>query len=382
MAETRRVCPICGAAYGGDALFCPRDGAPLGARKPEGLVDPYVGLTIDGKILIERLAGLGSMGRVYRAHQGSLGRSVAVKILHREHTRNETLVARFHREGKVAGSLVHPNVVAIHDIGELPSRAERTDGEPYLVMEFLDGISLRSALAAGGGALTIERSLHVVLQVSDAMGEAHGRGVVHRDLKPENVMLVACGADPDFVKVLDFGVARVGEADSSVATHAGAILGTATYACPESARGERVGPPGDVYSIATLLFECLAGRPPFQGSGPVDVLIQHAQAPAPDVRSFPHAEAVPEPIARLVAQNLAKGTADRAPDARAFGRALVEAARLAGQVGESLVAGSTLLGVERRAAPPSRSGQTTSVMATTVEKKTLRDLGTTGGRSA
>jgi serine/threonine protein kinase len=386
MGEARRVCPTCGAAYGGEALFCPRDGAPLGSRKPEGLVDPYVGLSIDGRIRLERLAGLGSMGRVYRAYQGGLERPVAVKILHRELSKNETLVARFHREGRVAGGLVHPNVVAVHDAGELPGRTGRTegtaqtDGEPYLVMEFLDGLSLRSALAGGGGALPVERALHVVLQISDAMGEAHARGIVHRDLKPENVMLVRCGADPDFVKVLDFGVARVGEADSSVATHAGAILGTATYACPESARGDRIGPPGDVYSIATLLFECLAGRPPFQGAGPVDVLIQHAQAPAPDVRSIPPALSVPEAIAQLIARNLAKSPADRAPDARAFGRALLEAARQAGQPGDSLVAPNTLLGPERRPPAPPCSTETTSVMATVVEKNTLRNLGTKGGR--
>lgn len=413
MGEARRVCPTCGAAYGGDALFCPRDGAPLGSRKPEGLVDPYAGLSIGGggdgggRIRLERLAGLGSMGRVYRAYQAGLERAVAVKILHRELLKNATLVARFHREGRVAGGLIHPNVVAIHDAGTLPERRvsppsaaalveegnDRTDGEPYLVMEFLDGLSLRSALvAAGGNGLSLERAVHVVLQISDAMGEAHARGIVHRDLKPENVMLVTCGADPDFAKVLDFGVARVGETDSSVATHAGAILGTATYACPESARGDPVGPAGDVYSLATLLFECLAGHPPFQGAGPVDVLIQHAQAPAPDVRATARASAIPEEIASLIARNLSKNPTDRAPDGRAFGRALFAAvshgpsdASGLRQNGASVFAGSTLIGTEHRStrgeAPPA-SGETTSAMATVVEKKTLRDLGTKGGRPA
>jgi serine/threonine-protein kinase len=214
-----------------------------------------------------------------------------------------------------------------------------------------------------------------VLSIADALGEAHARGIVHRDLKPENVMLVRVGADPDFVKVLDFGVARVGEADSSVATHAGAILGTALYACPESARGDRVGPGGDVYSIATVLFECLAGKPPFIGAGPVDVLIQHAQMPPPDVRSVNPAAHVPEPLARLIERNLAKSPADRSPEARSFGRALVDAVRASGLDAGALTQRATLLGT------PTAQGDRmqTGPLSASVEKKTLRDLGTRDG---
>jgi serine/threonine protein kinase len=344
MAETRRVCPTCGTAYGGDALFCPRDGAPLASRKPEALGDPYLGLEIAGQLHLERLVGIGSMGRVYRATQAGIGRPVAVKILHREHRKRRDLVARFLREGRVAGGLLHPNLVTVHGSGELDPMPGQTAGEPYLVMEFLDGLSLRSALAAKEGALPLARALAIVLSISDAVGEAHAHGIVHRDLKPENVMLVRVGADPAFVKVLDFGVARVGEADSSLATHTGAILGTALYACPESARGEPMGPGGDVYSMATLLFECLAGTTPFVGAGPVDVLIQHAKAAPPDVRSTRAGATVPEPIARLVAQNLAKNPAERATDGRAFGRALLAAAHHSGLDGDILTRRATLLG--------------------------------------
>ncbi|HVU01747.1 MAG TPA: serine/threonine-protein kinase [Polyangiaceae bacterium] len=371
MAEARRVCPTCGAAYGGEALFCPADGAPLGARKPDGQ-DAYVGVELPGSIRLERLVGIGSMGRVYRASQRGLDRAVAVKILHKEHCRNETLVARFHREARVAASLLHPHVIDVHAVGELPG------GEPYIVTEFLDGLSLRSALVANGGKIAEARAIHVALQVSDALGEAHVRGVVHRDMKPENVMLVRCGADPEFAKVLDFGVARVGDADSSVATHAGAILGTATYACPESARGDRVGPPGDVYSLAVVLFECLAGEPPFRGAGPVDVLIQHAQTPAPDVRSVPAGSRVPASLAHLLAQNLSKNPSDRAPDARVFGRALAVAATEAGLDGPRLAGGTTLLGALGEAETPER--QDASPVTASMPRSTLRNLGATGGR--
>jgi tRNA A-37 threonylcarbamoyl transferase component Bud32 len=345
MAEARRVCPTCGAAYVGDALFCPTDGSPLAARAAGAAStkgDPHLGADIGYGIRLDRLVGIGSMGRVYRGWQSGIERAVAVKILHRELMTKDIVMGRFDREARVAGGLLHPNVVTVHAIGTLPPAGDGPAGEPYLVMEYLDGLSLRSALAAGRGPLSLDRALHVLLQVCDAMGEAHQAGIVHRDLKPENIMLVRRGADADFAKVLDFGVARVGETDSSLATHAGALLGTATYACPESARGEPAGTAGDVYALALVLFECLSGAPPFSGKSPVDVLIQHAQADAPDVRS--RSADVPDAIAELVAQNLRKNPAERAPDARVLGERLMQAARASGLGAEVVRAGSTLVG--------------------------------------
>ncbi len=367
------MCPTCGAGYGPEALFCPRDGAPLAARKPDGAGDPYLGLSVEGRFALEKLVGIGAMSRVYRAHQAGIERAVAVKVLHREHAKNPTLVARFHREARVAGGLSHPNVVQVFVDGELPRGTGRTDGEPYLVMEFLDGLSLRSALVAAGGRLSLERALSIVLQIADALGEAHTRAIVHRDVKPENVMLVPCGASPDFVKVLDFGVARVGEGDSSLATHEGAVLGTAAYACPETARGDRVGPSGDVYSLATVLFECLSGRPPFSGKSPVDVLIQHAQAAPPDLRDAGGTD-VPTGIARVVAENLRKSPNERAADAWTFGRALFAAARESGLDPDRLVARSTLFGLAER------GRMTSSVKTTSPGSSSLRPVPAQGGR--
>ena len=165
--------------------------------------DPYVGKEILGHIEIRQLVGLGAMGRVYRAFQKGIDRDVAVKILHRELSANQMHVSRFHREAKVASRLQHPNVVHCILTGQLP------DGSLYIVMEYLDGLSLQSALGAAGGAMPLPRALHVALQLCDAAGEAHVQGVVHRDLKPENVMLVKRADDPDYVKVLDFGIARL-----------------------------------------------------------------------------------------------------------------------------------------------------------------------------
>lgn len=343
MAERERVCSRCGGSYSADVIFCPKDGTPLGARKTEVSEDPYLGLKVAGQFEIQQLIGIGAMGRVYRAHQGGIDRDVAMKILHRDLLRNKTVIARFHREAKVASRLVHPNVVQVLMTGELEPSAPDVGGEAYLVMEFLDGISLRSALGATGGTLPLPRALHIMLQVADAVGEAHSQGVVHRDLKPENVMLVRRSDDPDFVKVLDFGVARLEWSDNSVATQTGVIFGTARYISPEGARGAKVGAPGDVYSLATILFQCLSGETPFDGENPVSILLKHTTEAPPDVRSRTRSSYVPEPIARVITANLAKEPADRCRDGREFGRALIEAARASGLHPDDLIVRSSLL---------------------------------------
>jgi serine/threonine protein kinase len=352
-----KCCPSCGERYDADVLFCPRDGTPLvSSRSPSfpGIVaerDPYLGLELAGQIQIKSLIGIGSMGRVYRAFQAGIDRDVAVKILHRELSGNAELVGRFHREARVASRLVHANVVQVLMTGNLPAQPDpRVGGELYLVMEHLDGISLLSALAAAGAgsdgaapALPLPRALHITLQICDAVGEAHAQGIVHRDLKPENVMLVRRGEDVDYVKVLDFGIARLTWIDRSMATQAGLIFGTAKYISPEGAEGHPVGPAADVYSIATMLYQCLAGRTPFEGDSHVTLLMHHAHTPPPPLTSIPRASYVPGPIASVIMQNLSKKPGDRAPDARAFGRDIITAARESGLFPEDIVPQSALL---------------------------------------
>ncbi|WP_437745475.1 serine/threonine-protein kinase [Sorangium sp. So ce1504] len=349
-----KSCPSCGERYDAGVLYCPRDGTPLASSRKSPTFgaaerDPYVGITLGGQIQTRHLIGIGSMGRVYRAFQAGIERDVAVKILHRELSSNAELVSRFHREAKISSRLVHPNVVQVLMTGSVPPAADpRIGGELYLVMEHLDGISLLSALAAAGAggeseALPLPRALHIALQVCDAVGEAHAQGIVHRDLKPENIMLVRRGEDPDYVKVLDFGIARLDWADKAMTTQAGLIFGTAKYISPEGAEGQRVGPPADVYSIATMLYQCLAGRAPFEGDSPVALLVQHTHAPPADLRSIARSSYVPEPIARIVMQNLAKKPSDRAPDARALGRDLALAVRASGLDPDEIAAQPGLL---------------------------------------
>jgi serine/threonine-protein kinase len=351
-----KSCPSCGERYDADVLFCPRDGTPLVSARgatAHGLEpterEPYLGIELPGQIRLEHLIGIGSMGRVYRAFQGGIERDVAVKVLHRELSGNPELVARFHREAKVASRLVHPNVVQVLMTGALPQRTDPgLGGELYLVMEHLDGISLLSALAAAGTsgegqALPLPRALHIALQICDAVGEAHAQGIVHRDLKPENVMLVRRGDDPDYVKVLDFGIARLDWADRGVATQAGLIFGTAKYISPEGAEGHPVGPPADVYSIATMLYQMLAGRTPFEGDSPVALLVQHTHTPPAEIRTIARASYVPAPLAAAIMTNLSKKPGERAPNARAFGRDLIAAARAGGLYPEEIATQSTLM---------------------------------------
>ena len=253
------------------------------------------------------------MGRVFRARQRSIDRDVAVKILHRELSGNAQLVRRFHREAKIASKLRHPHVVDMHMVGELP------DGSLYIVMEYLDGRSLADTLAQDG-RFTLGRAIGIALQVSGAVGEGHSLGIVHRDLKPENVMLVNRGTIDDWVKILDFGIARIEIGDQSMETAAGGVLGTARYISPEGAAGAPVGPPGDVYAIATMLYQMLAGRTPFDAVAPLGLLVKHVHETPPPLRTF--APDVPEEIEHAIMSNLAKAPEHRAPTGRAFGALL------------------------------------------------------------
>ncbi|MDP9037162.1 MAG: serine/threonine protein kinase, partial [Myxococcota bacterium] len=341
-----KACPSCSAPYPADALFCTFDGTPLttlpGAIAAAAATDVYIGREIPGPIEIQQLVGIGAMGRVYRGFQRGIDRDVAVKILHRELSANAGVVARFNREARVASRLAHPNVVHVLFTGQLP------DGAMYIVMEYLDGMSLQSALAAAGGAMPLPRALHVALQVCDAVGEAHAQGIVHRDIKPENVMLIGRADDPDFVKVLDFGIARLDWGDQSMATAVGLIFGTARYISPEAARGERVGPQGDVYSIATLIYQMLAGRTPFAGDQAIALLVHQIHESPPPLKSLARASYVPDRIASIVMQNLGKRAIDRAGDARALGRALLEAAVSSGYSAQEILARPGLIGSPRR----------------------------------
>ena len=326
-----QACPRCGATYDLDAAFCVLDGTPL--TKLAAADKGYVGAIVANDIELREVIGTGAMGRVYRGFQRGTDRDVAVKVLHGELLGRSQLVQRFCREAKIAGKLKHPHVVEVYTTGELP------DGASYIVMEYLDGKSLAAVLEASGGKLPPARAVSFALQICDAIGEGHSRGIIHRDLKPENVMLVSRARREgaardvlalDWVKVLDFGIARSTLPDGSMETVAGAIFGTARYISPECAQGDTATPASDVYSLAVMLYQMLAGHTPFNADQPVGLLFKHVHDPPPPLRSWPGAEGLPPALERVVMACLAKDPAARPQNGEALAEALSEAAEASG----------------------------------------------------
>jgi serine/threonine protein kinase len=312
-----KSCPECGAQFDPAAEFCQLDGVRLVV--PSDKEDPYLGTVLLDQFRIEEVLGAGGMGTVYRAKQTTVDRDVAIKVLHPELVKNPDAVRRFQREAKVSSSLEHPNVVRVFLFGQLP------DGSLYIVMQYLDGRPL-STVIRDDGALSLSRALHIACQICDGVGDAHNHRVVHRDVKPENVFLVERGGDPDFVKVLDFGVARFAEGEQTVATQSGLIFGTARYISPEGAAGETTDARSDVYSIAVLTYQLLCGETPFDSKSPVSLLMKHIHDPAPDLRKRRNGSHVPSRVADLVMRSLSKNPELRPGDANELASALREAA--------------------------------------------------------
>lgn len=259
-----------------------------------------------GRYRIRRRLGEGGMASVHLAHDRELARLVAVKVL-AEHVAGDLEVrTRFLREGRLAARLSHPNVVAVYDAGE-------EDGRPYLVMEHVDGETLADLLRRRG-RLAWPEAVGLVLQACAGLEHAHAAGLVHRDVKPQNLLVTRSGA----LKVADFGIAR---ADGSTQlTEAGTILGTAAYLAPEQATGESAGPAADVYSLGAVLYELLAGRPPFEDETLDALLLRHQAGPAAPPR--PLERDVPPALEEVVMRALARLPEYRPPSAAALAREL------------------------------------------------------------
>lgn len=263
-----------------------------------------VGATLGSYELVE-LIGAGAMGRVYRGRHVLLGREVAVKVLNAEYVARADIVQRFFREARVVNDIDHEHIVEVTDFVEAPGLA-------YLVMELLDGSSLRALMKQPGRKYpTLRRMTGIVTQLCDALAAAHEKGVVHRDLKPDNVFVVSRDGQ-DFVKVLDFGVAKLRDTLDKHETSAGAILGTPHYMAPEQALGRDVDRHADVWAAGVVLYELLSGAVPFTAPSFVELAMRiRDDAPAPLPRKTPRGERIPPALAGVVTRCLEKRPADR-----------------------------------------------------------------------
>jgi serine/threonine protein kinase len=300
-----------------------------------GVLEP--GTIIAERYRIDALIGEGGMGKVYSAEHVHMRKQVAVKVLHAEMSTTPEIVARFEREAVAAGKIAHPNVAAATDFGRLPNDSF------FLVLEYVAGVDLRSVIRRGPVAPS--RALHLVRQITAAVGAAHAAGVVHRDLKPENIMLVDRDGEPDFVKVLDFGIAKIdaiGMTESSDSTASGpsaaqpltkmgAVFGTPDYMSPEQALGQPIDARSDLYSIGVMLYELLTGERPFKG-GAVTLMRKHVLEDAP---SLPAAmrEAVDPRLDVIIQKLLHKSAQDRYASATELGQTLGELLAPSGAIG-------------------------------------------------
>lgn len=277
---------------------------------------------LGGRYEVRSLIGRGGMAEVHLGFDTRLHRIVAIKMLRIDLARDSIFQARFRREAQAAASLNHPNIVAVYDTGEevITAPDGRGVSVPYIVMEYVEGHTVKELLA-DGTPVPIDEAVEIVSGVLSALEYSHAAGLVHRDIKPGNIMLTTDGK----VKVMDFGIARALADSQATMTQTNAVVGTAQYLSPEQARGEQVDARSDLYSTGVVLFELLTGRPPFRGDSAVAVAYQHVSAIPPTPSSI--TPDVPESLDRVVMKALAKNRDDRYSSAAAMRADLIRAVR-------------------------------------------------------
>ncbi len=259
--------------------------------------DPFVGRVIDGRYEIQARIGEGGMGVVYKARQISIDRVIALKMLNQQVAGDQTWVQRFYNEAKACSRLQHPNTIRMFDFGQTQ------DGRLFMTMEFLDGVSLRDALQRG--PIAPQRVVKILIQCCASLAEAHSIGIIHRDIKPDNVFLLNMAGSPDFVKLLDFSVAKLLEGDR-MKTQAGVVFGTPQYMSPEQGRGLPLDARSDLYALGILAVEMLTGNVPFNDDNPMTVIQMHLHGAVP-----PMPDSVPYSVQSIVRRAMEKDPSRR-----------------------------------------------------------------------
>ena len=361
-------CPRCGKQYPDDVHLCPLDLTPLRADETiaDVVIDPLLRRVFEGKYRLDERLGGGGMGTVYRATHLLIDRLVAIKVLSQRFVGDTTAKERFRREARAAGRMHHPNAVSVTDFGAT------ADGYLYIVMELLEGQTLRDLLAREA-PLDFARVVSIMLQTCAAVSAAHDVGLIHRDLKPANIFIEQRANTPSVVKVLDFGVAKFAveeqaDDDYQTLTQVGAIIGTPRYMSPEQCSGSGgITPASDVYSLGIILYEMLSGVVPFNAETPLAIALRHVSEPPRPLREI--VPGVPEKLEVITHKALAKRPTDRFADANELRQEIFAAAQELGLEHAASAAAMPSIQALREAGQSSPSGRLVIDIATLRESQ-------------
>ena len=299
----RKVCLECNRQFTGIVAACPHDNSMLVPVAQ----DPLIGTRLAGKYDIESVLGTGGMGVVYKGRQDVMDRIVAIKMLQAHHLNDSMSVKRFQQESKATCRLNHPHIITVYDFGISPT------GQPYIVMDYLEGKPLSDIIKAEGH-VSVDRTLNIIHQASQALDHAHKQGVIHRDLKPSNIVLIEREGEKDYVKVVDFGVAKLMEEGSSEGqklTQMGEVCGSPVYMSPEQCQGLPLDKRSDIYSMGVVLYETLTNRLPILGKTMVETMSKHINDMPPTFQEARPDLYIPERVEQVIFRALAKAPEDR-----------------------------------------------------------------------
>lgn len=300
--QNEKVCLECNRQFTGIVAACPHDGTLLVSV----VQDPLLGTTLAGNYEIQEVIGHGGMGVVYKARHALMDRIVAIKMLQAQLISDSMSVKRFQQESQSASRISHPNVITVYDFGISPS------GQPFIVMDYLQGISLADVIKEEG-QIGVERAIKILSQACDALDHAHKQGVLHRDVKPTNFVLINYDEEKDFVKVVDFGVAKLMNAtpEGQRLTQAGEVCGSPVYMSPEQCTGGELDQRSDIYSMGIVIYETLTGKLPILGKTMVDTMSKHISEMPPSFAQARPDLYIPERLEQVVFRALAKDPNDR-----------------------------------------------------------------------
>jgi serine/threonine-protein kinase len=298
-----KLCLACHIEFSDDMDVCPKDNVTLVTLSE----DPLIGATLQDRYKIESVIGRGAMGAVYKATQEIIGREVAVKVLHGHLIEDNDALKRFHQQAKAASRLNHPHIITLYDYGVIAG------GQPYIVMDLLKGVSLAQVLEQRE-YLPLDEAMPLVKQISEALADAHKHGVIHRDVKPDNIVLEEHNDQKHWVKVVDFGIAKIvqgGDETLVRITRTGMVCGSPAYMSPEQFKGQEVDARSDVYSLAVLLFEMLTGRLPFQARDLVTLMSLQVSEVPPKIGKVRPDLSLPAELEKAIEHALNKNPDDR-----------------------------------------------------------------------